>query len=151
MDDAAFVGVIVGDAIIVVGDFLSCSIGCRRDSRVPFTPAYNLDAQMKDKDAISWQDAIFSAIEYQIEMIEQLSIPKEEFFSKYDLVITRVRSAWFDNWFNVLRPGYAISFDAFDKTTGEYVVSSYNESSERYEVYYEQMIGIEAIDGSAPQ
>jgi hypothetical protein len=46
VDNAAFAGVVVGDSVILVCDFLTRPVSRRRDSRFSFSPADDFNAQM---------------------------------------------------------------------------------------------------------
>ena len=53
MDDAAFLGVVVGYAVPLVCDFLAASVGGCGYGGFAFSPADNLNAAMVDCDSIT--------------------------------------------------------------------------------------------------
>ena len=53
MDNAALAGVVMGQPVPLVCDFLAASVGCCGNGRLAFSPADNLDAAMVDCDGIT--------------------------------------------------------------------------------------------------
>ncbi len=88
---------------------------------------------------LPWVDAIEPALDEAFHVYMNKPRTVEEFFDEFDLHITRVQAVWFPSWSAVLRPGYYVSFEVYDKATGEFV----SPLSDRY--WMQTHYGVEAV------
>lgn len=91
---------------------------------------------------IPWTDAVIAALDVAFDRYLEKPETRQAFFEEFDIHITRVQAVWFANWVALLRPGYLVTFEIYDKATGEFV------SPMAYRHNLKLSYGIEAITGT---